>query len=61
MGKSQYHVALGCSLLTHGLGSWRDFAWKKRGERTLAGIYEKVPRGSGLTGDHNDNTADGAA
>ena len=30
-------VALGCSLLPHGLGSRRDFAWKKRGERTLAG------------------------
>ena len=29
--------ALGCSLLPHGLGSKRDFAWKKRGERTLAG------------------------
>ena len=30
-------VALGCSLLPHGLRSRRDFARKKRGERTLAG------------------------
>ena len=30
-------VALGCSLLPHGLRSRRDFAWKKRGGRTLAG------------------------
>ena len=30
-------MALGYSLLPHGLGSRRDFAWKKRGERTLAG------------------------
>ena len=30
------HAALGCSLLPHGLGSGRDFAWKKRGEGTLA-------------------------
>ena len=29
--------ALGCSFLPHGLGSRRDFAWKKRGERILAG------------------------
>ena len=31
------HAALGCSLLPSGLGSRRDFAGKKRGERTLAG------------------------
>ena len=31
------HVALGCSLLPHGLGSKKDFAWRKIGERTLAG------------------------
>ena len=31
------HVVLGCSLLLHSLGSRRDFAGKKRGERTLAG------------------------
>ena len=31
------HAALGCSHLPHGLGSRRDFAWKKRGERTVAG------------------------
>ena len=30
-------MALGCSLLPCGLGSSRDFAWKKKGERTLAG------------------------
>ena len=27
----------GAPFLPHGLGSRRDFAWKKRGERTLAG------------------------
>ena len=31
------HVALGCSLLPHGLGSRRDLAGKERSERTLAG------------------------
>ena len=31
------HVALRCSLLPRALGNRRDFAWKKRGERTLAG------------------------
>ena len=36
-GESQDHAALGCSLLPHGLGSRRDSAGKKRGERTLAG------------------------
>ena len=35
--ESQDHAALGCSLLPHGLGSRRDFAWKKRGDRTVAG------------------------
>ena len=35
--KGEDHTALGCSLLPRGLGSKRDFAWKKRGERTLAG------------------------
>ena len=30
-------TALGCSLLPCGLGSRRDFVWKKRGEWTLAG------------------------
>ena len=37
LGESQDNVALGCSFLPHGLGSRRDFAGKKRGERTLAG------------------------
>ena len=37
LGESQDHTALGYSLLPRGLGSRRDFAWKKRGERTLAG------------------------
>ena len=36
------HVALGYSLLPHGLGSRRDFVWKEGGEKTLAGL-EKVP------------------
>ena len=31
------HAVLGCSFLPCGLGSRRDFAGKKRGERTLAG------------------------
>ena len=31
------HSALGCSLLPCGLCSRRDFAWRKRGERALAG------------------------
>ena len=31
------HVVLGCSFLPRGLGSRRDFAGKKRRERTLAG------------------------
>ena len=31
------HAALECSLLPRGLGSRRDFAEKKRDERTLAG------------------------
>ena len=53
-------MALGCSLLPRGLGSRRDFAWKKRGERTHAGGSEKVPHGSGLNGDCVGDTADGA-
>ena len=36
-GESQDHVALGYSFLPRGLGSRRDFAGKKKGERTLAG------------------------
>ena len=35
--RKEDHVVLGCSFLPHGLGSRRDFAGKKRGERTLAG------------------------
>ena len=31
------HVVLGCFFLPHSLGSRRDFAKKKKGERTLAG------------------------
>ena len=31
------HVVLGCFFLPRSLGSRRDFAGKKRGERTLAG------------------------
>ena len=31
------HKVLECFFLPHGLGSRRDFAGKKRGERTLAG------------------------
>ena len=36
-GDSWDHTALGCSLLPRDLGSKRDLAGKKRGERTLAG------------------------
>ena len=54
------HVVLGCSFLPRGLGSRRDFARRKRGERTLAGGREKVPHGFGLTGDCSSHTADGA-
>ena len=36
-GESQNHMDLGCSLFSCGLGSRRHFAWKKGGERTLAG------------------------
>ena len=31
------HVVLECFFLPHGLGSRRDFARMRRGERTLAG------------------------
>ena len=37
LGKSQDHVALGYSLLPCDLGSRKDFTWKKKGEKTLAG------------------------
>ena len=36
-GRGWDNAALECSLLLHGLGSRRDFAWKKRSERILAG------------------------
>ena len=42
------HVVLGCSFLPRGLGSRRDFAGKKRGERLLLVGREKVPHGFGL-------------
>ena len=35
--RKEDHVVLECFFLPHGLGSRRDFAGKKRGERTLAG------------------------
>ena len=54
------HVVLECFFLPRSLGSRRDFARKKRGERTLAGGPEKVPHGFGLTGDRGGDTADGA-
>ena len=37
LGQSQDNVALGYAFLPRGLGSRRDFAGKKRGERILAG------------------------
>ena len=36
-GKEEDHVVLECFFLPRSLGSRRDFAGKKRGERTLAG------------------------
>ena len=36
-GKNEDHVFWGCFFLPHGLGSRRDFAKRKRRERTLAG------------------------
>ena len=54
-------MVLECFFLPHGLGSRRDFAGKKRGERTLLMVsHEKVPHGFGLTGDCSSHTADGA-
>ena len=35
--RKEDHVVLECFFLPHGLGSRRDFAEKKRGERALAG------------------------
>ena len=35
--RKEDHVVLGCSFLPNGLGSKRDFAGKKREERTLVG------------------------
>ena len=35
--RKENHVVLECSFLPRGLDSRRDFARKKRGERTLAG------------------------
>ena len=60
LGKSQDHAALGCSLLPHGLESNRDFSGRKGENRLLLVGREKVPHGSGLTGDLGKNTADGA-
>ena len=53
-------MVLECFFLPCGLGSRRDFARKKRGERTLPGGPEKVPHGFGLTGDCGSHTVDGA-
>ena len=53
-------MVLECFFLPRDLGSRRDFAWKKRGERFLLVGHEKVPHGFGLTGDHGGDTADGA-
>ena len=36
-GKEEDHEVLECFFLPRGLGSRRDFARKKRGERSLAG------------------------
>ena len=45
------HVVLECFFLPRGLGSRRDFA-RKKGEKGLLLVgHEKVPHGSGLTGD----------
>ena len=58
LGESQDLAALGFSLLPCGLGSRRDFAWKRRGKGLLLVGHEKVPHGSGLTGDRGSDTAD---
>ena len=53
-------MALGFSLLPRGLGRGRDFAGKKGEKGLLLVGHEKVPRGSGLTGDRNSALVDGA-
>ena len=54
------NAALGCSLLPRGLGSRRDFAWKRRGKRTLAGGPWEGAAWLWITGDCGGDTADGA-
>ena len=58
--KREDHVVLRSSLLPCGLGSRTDFARKKREKGFLLVGCEKVPHGSGLTGDCGSHTADGA-
>ena len=58
--KREDHAALGCSFLPRGLGSRKDFAWKKREKGLLLVGHEKVTHGFGLTGDCGSHTADGA-
>ena len=53
-------MVLECFFLPRGLGSKRDFARKKGEEGLLLVGHEKVPHGSGLTGDHSGNTVGGA-
>ena len=54
-------MVLECFFLPRGLGSRRDFAGKKRGERTLAGgLWHGLPHGFGLTADCGSHTTDGA-
>ena len=56
--RKEDHVVLECFFLPHGLGSRRDFARKKREKGFLLVGCEKVPHGSGLTGDCSSHTAD---
>ena len=53
-------MALGFSLLPCGLGSRRDYAGRKGEKGLLLVGHEKVTHGSGLTGDHGCDTAEGA-
>ena len=54
------HVVLECFFLPRGLGSRETFLGRKGEKGLLLVGREKVPHGSGLTGDCSSHTADGA-
>ena len=58
--RKEDHVVLGCSFLPHGLGSRRAEPGRKGEKGLLLVSHEKVPHGSGLTGDCSSHPADGA-